>query len=80
MAGLRFDDAFPKVISAKTHSIIDYIHAGTNFAVAALFRRRNRRASNAAFALGASVLANGPDDGLSSGCFSPVQFQNLWDP
>lgn len=58
MAGLKFDDAFPKVISAKTHSILDYIHAGTNFAVAALFRRRNRRASNAAFALGASVLAN----------------------
>jgi hypothetical protein len=48
----------PKVISPKTHAVIDYIHAGTNFAAGALFRRKNPRASNAAFALGASILAN----------------------
>jgi hypothetical protein len=48
----------PKVISAKTHSVIDYIHAGTNFAAGAMFRQTNRRASNAALALGAGVLAN----------------------
>ena len=59
MSGLRFDDFFPRVISSKTHSIIDYIHAGTNFAAAALFYRRgNSRAGHAAAALGASVLAN----------------------
>ena len=31
MSGLKFDDFAPKVISSKTHSIIDYIHAGANF-------------------------------------------------
>ena len=58
MAGLGFDDEMPRVISAKAHSIIDYIHAGTNFAAAVLFRKSNTRASNAAFALGAGVLVN----------------------
>jgi len=48
----------PKVISPKTHAVIDYIHAGTNFVAGALLRRRSRRASNAAFALGAGILVN----------------------
>ena len=30
MSGLKFDDFAPKVISSKTHSIIDYIHARSN--------------------------------------------------
>ena len=59
MSGLGFDDFFPGVISSKTHSIIDYIHAGTNFAAASLFYRRgDSRAGHAATALGASVLFN----------------------
>jgi hypothetical protein len=59
MSGLKFDDFFPGVISSKTHSIIDYIHAGTNFVAAVLFYRRgNTRAGHAATALGASVLVN----------------------
>ncbi|MGZ4787306.1 MAG: hypothetical protein ACXVZX_02230 [Terriglobales bacterium] len=59
MSGLGFDDFFPGVISSKTHSIIDYIHAGTNFAAAALFYKRgDSRAGHAAVALGASVLFN----------------------
>lgn len=31
MAGLGFDNAMPTVISAKTHSVIDYVHVATNF-------------------------------------------------
>ena len=59
MAGLVIDRAMPKVISAKTHGIIDYVHAGTNFLVGSLFLRRgNKGAAIGAFALGASVLAN----------------------
>jgi hypothetical protein len=59
MAGLKFDDFFPRVISSKTHSMIDYIHAGTNFAAAALFYKRgDNRAGHAATALGAGVLMN----------------------
>src|ERR1700730_5851801 len=49
----------PKIISARTHAIIDYVHAAANFAVAAMFWKRNRRrAAKGAFALGAAVLGN----------------------
>jgi len=48
----------PKVVSARTHGVIDYVHAGLNFAAAVLLRNSNRRASKAAFAIGAGVLAN----------------------
>ena len=58
MAGLGFDDSMPGVISAKTHGIIDYIHAGTNLTLAAVLRNRDRAASNAALALGLGVLVN----------------------
>ena len=58
MAGLTFDDKMPRVIGAKTHGIIDYIHAATNIAAGFAMRKRSRKASNAAFMLGASVLAN----------------------
>src|SRR4051812_24668936 len=59
MSGLKLDNFFPRVISSKTHSIIDYIHAGANFTAAALFYKRGKsRAGHAAVALGASVLMN----------------------
>ena len=59
MSGLGFDNFVPGVISSKTHAIIDYIHAGTNFTAAVLFYRRgNSRAGHAAIGLGASVLMN----------------------
>jgi len=48
----------PKVISARTHAVIDYVHAGTNFVAAAIFWKRNRRAAIGALALGAGVLGN----------------------
>jgi hypothetical protein len=58
MAGL-VSDSLPRVISAQTHGIIDYIHVATNFTAAALFRRNgNVRASNCSLALGANVLLN----------------------
>src|SRR5579864_4600699 len=65
----------PKVISPKTHAVIDYIHAGTNFAAGALFRRRNPRASNAAFALGASILANALMTDYPLGVFRRYSFR-----
>jgi hypothetical protein len=48
----------PKVISARTHAVIDYLSAGTNFVAAALLWKRNRRAAVGALALGAGVLGN----------------------
>lgn len=59
MSGLKFDNFFPRVISSKTHSVIDYIHAGANFAAALMFYKKGkRRAGHAATALGASMLMN----------------------
>jgi len=57
MAGLM-NRLTPKVLGVRTHGVIDYVHAGLNFAAAALLRNTNRRASKAAFAIGAGVLAN----------------------
>jgi len=65
----------PKVISAKTHGVIDYVHAGTNLVVGGLLRRRNRRASNAAFALGASILANALMTDYPLGVFRRYSFR-----
>lgn len=48
----------PKVISARTHAVMDHVQAGANFLAAALLWKRNRKASVAALALGAGVLAN----------------------
>lgn len=51
-------DCGPKMLTARTHAVIDYIHAGTNFLVAAMFWKRNRRrAAKGVFALRTGVLA-----------------------
>lgn len=56
MAGILLDK--PRVISARTHAFIDYIHVGANLIAAVAFRKRNKRASTAALALGMAVLGN----------------------
>ncbi len=58
MSGLGFDNKMPRVISARKHAAIDYIHSATNLAVSAWFRKDNKRAANCALILGASVLVN----------------------
>jgi len=75
MAGLGIDDAMPRVISSKTHSAIDYVHAATNFIAGAIFRKSNVRASNAAFALGAGVLANALMTDYELGVFRLYSFK-----
>jgi len=75
MAGLGFDDMAPRVISSKTHAIIDYIHAGTNFAVAAIFRNKDRKASYSAMALGLSVLGNALMTDYELGVFRLYSFK-----
>ena len=44
----------PKVITPKTHAIIDYAIAASFFAMAAFFWRRNKRAAIGALACGAA--------------------------
>jgi hypothetical protein len=75
MAGLGIDNALPRVIPSRTHAVIDYIHAGTNFVVAALFRKSNPRASNAALALGVGVLANALMTDYELGVFRLYSFK-----
>jgi hypothetical protein len=69
------DRLLPKVISTRTHAVVDYIQAGANFAAGALFRRRSPRASNAAFALGASILANALMTDYPLGVFRRYSFR-----
>jgi hypothetical protein len=76
MAGLGFDDGMPRVIPAKTHAVIDYVHVATNFVAALLFRRRrNRAASNAALVLGAAVLGNALMTDYELGVFRLYSFK-----
>lgn len=75
MAGLIIDDRMPRVISARTHGVIDYIHAATNFIAGFAFRKRSRKASNAAFALGAGVLANALMTDYPLGVFRVYSFK-----
>jgi len=75
MAGLRFDDALPRVINSKQHAVIDYIHAATNFVVGAIFWKRNKRAAGAAFALGTNVLANALMTDYELGVFRLYSFR-----
>ncbi len=75
MSGLGFDDEVPGVISATTHAYIDYVHAATNFLVGFLFRNKNKAASNAAYALGASVLINTLNTDYPLGVFRLYSFR-----
>jgi hypothetical protein len=75
MAGLKFDDAMPRVISSKTHSIIDYVHVATNLIAGALFWKRNKRAATGAFILGGTVLANSLMTDYELGVFRLYSFR-----
>lgn len=66
----------PKVISPRTHGIIDYANAGANILAGILFRRAGKpRSSNAAFALGAGILANSLMTDYPLGVFRRYSFR-----
>lgn len=69
------DRVLPKVISPKTHGIIDYFHAGANFLIGALLLRSDRRAATGAFVLGAGVLANALLTDYPLGVFRMYSFE-----
>jgi len=75
MAGLKFDDSMPRVLSSKTHSIIDYIHVATNLVAGVLFWKRNKRAAAGAFMLGGTVLANSLMTDYELGVFRLYSFK-----
>lgn len=51
-------DKLPKVISPRTHAIIDFVNAGTFFAMGALFMKRSKKAGLSAMICGAATVAN----------------------
>jgi hypothetical protein len=53
-----FGKVFPKIISARAHSVIDYVYVGGNLLAAAVMRKNNRAASNAAAGLALAGLLN----------------------
>jgi hypothetical protein len=75
MAGLKFDDSMPRVLSSKTHSVIDYIHVATNLVAGVLFWKRNKRAAAGAFMLGGTVLANSLMTDYELGVFRLYSFK-----
>ena len=75
MAGLGFDNFFPPKISSRTHGIVDYIHAGTNFVAGAVLLKRSKAAAIGAFALGGSVLFNALMTDYEYGVFRKWDFK-----
>jgi hypothetical protein len=66
----------PRIISAKTHGMIDYAAAGTSLIAGMLFRRNcKQRASNAALVLGAGILANALLTDYPLGVFRQYSFR-----
>ncbi|HUQ49336.1 MAG TPA: hypothetical protein VM056_01355 [Terriglobales bacterium] len=51
-------DRLPKVVTPKTHAVLDYLMAGTCVALGVLFWKNNKRASIAAVMCGAATAAN----------------------
>ena len=67
----------PKVINPTTHAVIDYLVAGTFFAMAATFSRRgHKRAVISAIACGAAATANSLLTDYPGGVFKIITFQN----
>jgi hypothetical protein len=67
----------PKIIKPTTHAVIDYVVAGTFFAMAAVFSRRgHKRATISAIACGAAATANSLMTDYPGGVFKVISFQN----
>lgn len=76
MAGI-LNGGLPRLISAKTHAVLDYVHAGSFFLMGRAFsnsrnRRVRNRASKAAYAVGAGVLANALMTDYPGGVFRSI--------
>jgi len=68
-------EVFPKIISAKAHSVIDYGYVGGNLIAAAIMRKNNRAASSAAFGLAFAALLNAVLTDYPLGVFRVYSFR-----
>lgn len=65
----------PKVIKPQAHAVIDYAVAGTFFAVAALYWRRNKRAAVSSLICGGAATANSLLTDYPGGVWKVMSFQ-----
>ena len=65
----------PKVISPKTHAIIDYAMAASFFGMAAFFWRRNKRAAVSALVCGAAETINSLCTDYPGGIVDEISFE-----
>jgi hypothetical protein len=69
----------PRMITPRAHAVLDYVIAGSFFATAALFWRRNKRASIAALICGSTRLAVGLLTDYPGGSRKPIRFHARHD-
>jgi hypothetical protein len=67
--------AVPKVIDPAAHAVLDYLTAGTFFAIGFSMLGRHKRAANLAFVNGASVLGLSMLTDYPGGLFRRISFQ-----
>jgi hypothetical protein len=65
----------PKVIDPAAHAVLDYLTAGTFFAIGFSMLGRHQRAANLAFVNGASVLGLSMLTDYPGGLFRRISFQ-----
>lgn len=66
----------PKVINPRTHAVIDYVVAGTFFAVGALYWNRNKRAAISSLICGAAATINSMLTDYPGGVWRVMSYQN----
>ncbi len=66
----------PKVINPRTHAVIDYVVAGTFFAVGALYWGRNKRAAISSIICGAATTINSMLTDYPGGVWKVMSYHN----
>jgi hypothetical protein len=71
----KMTSGVPKVIDPAAHAVLDYLTAGTFFAIGISMLGRHKRAANLAFANGAAVLGLSMMTDYPGGVFRRISFQ-----
>jgi hypothetical protein len=71
----KFTNGVPKVIDPATHAVLDYLTAGTFFALGVSMLGQHKRAAGLAFANGAAVLGLSMMTRYPGGVFRRISFQ-----
>ncbi|MEN3337775.1 MAG: hypothetical protein V7647_1451 [Acidobacteriota bacterium] len=71
----KMTSGVPKVIDPAAHAVLDYLTAGTFFAMGISMLGRHKRAANLAFANGAAVLGLSLMTDYPGGVFRRISFE-----